>query len=354
MAINASKYNTLTIRGKTFSKNSLLTLCREKVCQKEIDSRDRAFYQFILEWLDEHEYIEVKTSGSTGRPKTIQVSKAAMLQSAFNTLKFFNLKPGHSALLCLPCDFIAGKMMVIRAFAGKLNLIPVPATGQPLKELNQSVDFAAMTPMQMHNEIISGVNKLNYLRTVILGGSPVSRELDQKLQDVPAEVWETYGMTETLSHIALRRINGSSAESYFTPLENVEVQTSANGCLSVYAPGITKSAIETNDLVDFGPGNKFRIKGRLDNIINSGGIKISPEEVEARISELFPHPFFISSQPHPSLGQEPVLITEQIPENEKALLQTIKKHLPPHHAPRKIIIMNPLPRTDTGKIKRKF
>jgi O-succinylbenzoic acid--CoA ligase len=347
-------HTTLTISGIPYTGTELLHLCHQNLQKGRQDNWERAFYDFIQEWLNDNPYVTVKTSGSTGKPRTIQVAKSAMLQSAFNTLEFFSLKPGMSPLLCLSCDFIAGKMMVVRALAGALNLIPVPVTGRPLSSVQGKVDFAALTPLQMSNELGQDPSKVHILKTVILGGSSVSEELTKQLQNHLFEAWETYGMTETLSHIALRRINGPDREKFFTPLPNIAINTDNRGCLTIEAPGITEQQVVTNDIAEVLPNGKFRIKGRIDNIINSGGIKISPEEIENQISEIVQQPFFISSLPHPQLGNELVLVIEKQPEDETQLLEEIKKAVPHYHAPRKILVRNPLPRTANGKIKRRL
>jgi O-succinylbenzoic acid--CoA ligase len=354
MHIDYKNHTTLTISGIPYTGSELLHLCRQKLQESNQGNWEPAFYGFISEWINNNPFVTVKTSGSTGKPKTIQVAKSAMLQSAFNTLEFFSLKPGMSALLCLSCEYIAGKMMVVRALAGNLNLIPVPVTGKPLSLVQEKVDFAALTPLQMSNEPGQHPSKVHLLRTVILGGSSVGEELTKQLQNHPFEAWETYGMTETLSHIALRRINGPNKQQYFTPLPHISVSQDKRGCLTVHAPEITEQEVVTNDIAEVLSNGKFRIKGRIDNIINSGGIKISPEEIENQISDIVQQPFYVSSLPHPQLGNELVLVVEKQPENEGQLLEEIKKAVPPYHAPRKILVRNPLPRTDNGKIKRRL
>lgn len=352
MQTDFKKYSSLTISGIPYTADRLLMLCNQKLKQRGLPSWEKSFFHFVSEWLNDAPFVLVKTSGSTGTPKTIKVAKSAMLQSAFNTLSFFKLKKDQTALLCLPCDYIAGKMMVVRAFAGNLNLLILPVSGTPLSNLQCPADFAALTPLQMSNELKANPEKMQLLRTVILGGSATGEELTRQLQHKPFEAWETYGMTETLSHIALRPINSPKKETYFSPLPNVTVHLDNRGCLTIDVPGISAEPIVTNDLAEITSNGKFRILGRIDNIINSGGIKISPEEIEAQIARLISFPFFISSIPHPQLGQELVLVMEKKPQNESHLLGEIRKIVPPHHAPRKIIVRNPLPRTENGKIKR--
>jgi O-succinylbenzoic acid--CoA ligase len=346
------QYTSLTLLGKKYNKAELLKLCETKLQSNETPAWENFLYAFLLEWLNDSPFVKVKTSGSTGTPKTLQVRKSAMLQSAFNTLDFFDLKENKTALLCLPCEFIAGKMMMVRALAGKMDLIPVPVTGTPLDPLKHPVDFAALTPLQMSNQLEKNSDKTHLLKTVILGGSSVSEELTALLQDQPFEAWETYGMTETLSHVALRLLNGSGKDEFFTPLPGVRIETDQRECLVIDVAGITNGPMITNDIVNLNNDGKFKISGRMDNIINSGGIKISPEKIESLISGIISTPFFIGALPHPQLGQQPVLVMENPPEDENELLNHIKKMVPQFHAPKKIIIRNPLPRTENGKIKR--
>ncbi|MGM0377019.1 MAG: AMP-binding protein, partial [Bacteroidota bacterium] len=313
---------------------------------------EKDLFRFIEEWLEPSEYIRIPTSGSTGTPKMMRVSKRAMLRSAFNTIAFFKLHPGHSALLCLSCKFIAGKMMVVRALAGGLHLITAPVSGHPLQNSGKPVDFAAMTPLQMSNELQQPNNFFPSI--VILGGSPVSRQLSKDLQDCPSRIWETYGMTETLSHVALRPVNGPDASGFFQPLKEVRLSLDERHCLVIEAEGITTRPVVTNDMAELHENGRFRIKGRIDNIINTGGIKVVPEEIEKTIAPYMPAPFFVSSVSHPVLGQELVIITEkEIPEEEK-FLEKLKKILPSYHAPRRILVKTPLPRTETGKIIRRL
>ena len=366
------KYRQLTIAGQTYSCDALLHLAEEKLTDENVPAWEKEIYRFISEWLSDEDTILVQTSGSTGSPKKIPVWKDAMLQSAFNTIDFFGLTPGMSVLLCLPAKFISGRMMIVRALAGGLDLVPVPVSGRPLQHLSGPVDFAAMTPLQMMNELSAETSRLHLLRTVILGGSAVSNELARKLKNRPFRVWETYGMTETLSHIALKPVNGNETSvdypgrvspinrnklsdfnnNFFMPLKNVHVFTDDRNCLVVDAAGITNQPVVTNDIAEIKENGTFRIKGRIDNIINTGGIKVSPEEIEQRLSGLIPEPFYISSRPHPSLGNEIVLVVPRKPDNIDALLQHLKTILPPYQAPKDVVVKQPFRMTESGKIKR--
>ncbi|MDK2842725.1 MAG: o-succinylbenzoate---CoA ligase [Anaerophaga sp.] len=378
------KYRQLTIAGQTYNPEALFHLSEEKLTDEHVPAWEKEIYRFILEWLSDEDTILVQTSGSTGTPKKMPVRKDAMLQSAFNTIDFFGLTPGMSALLCLPVNYIAGRMMIVRAFAGGLDLVPVPVTGRPLQHLAGPVDFASMIPLQMMNELSVEPSRLHLLRTVMLGGSAVSNELVRKLENQTFRAWETYGMTETLSHIALRPLNGNESSmtrlsqknmdktescefhqtnilnkfytdeknNFFTPLKNVRVFTDERNCLVVDAAGITNTPVVTNDIVEINKNGTFRIKGRIDNIINTGGVKVSPEEIEQRLSGLVPEPFYISSRPHPSLGNEVVLVVPRKPDNVDALLQRLRNVLPPYHAPKDVVEKQPFRMTESGKIRR--
>ncbi len=352
MQVDHSKYKSLTIKGKHYNAKALTQYCDEQLHCPGIAPWEQTLYRFILEWLNDSPVVMVQTSGSTGTPKSMKIAKSAMLHSAFNTLQFFNLQPEQSALLCLPCQYIAGKMMVVRAFAGGLNLIPAPVSGTPLTDLEQPVDFAALTPMQMSNQLQKDATKTSLLRTVILGGSTTNEELENMLRDQNFDAWETYGMTETLSHIALRSINGSDRKEYFTPLPGIKINIDKRNCLVIDAPGITDTPLISNDIAEIREDGKFRILGRIDNIINSGGIKIIPEKIEKKLTEIVSSPFFVTALPHPRLGQQLVLVLQELHGDENALMEKIRNILPRHQVPKKIILRNPLPRTENGKIKR--
>ncbi len=336
-------YQSITINGELYTKETL-----DQIPDYDKDSLKR----FLQEWMNDHPEITVHTSGSTGAPKSIPVAKNAMLASAHRTLRFFELKPGMTALLCLPTSFIAGKMMVVRALFGHLKLITSPPSGHPLQGLSTHIDLAAFTPMQLLNELKATHPKLHHLKNALIGGGKVDAQLDRMLQSQPFAAYETYGMTETLSHIALRRINGLGRQSAFVPLENVSIQTDTRGCLTLDAVGITDSTIITNDLAKIQQDGTFIILGRADHVINSGGIKISPEILEDKIRHLVTVPFIISAISHQILGQQVVLVTEGEPAQGDTLLSRIKVLLPKFQYPKHLYLIPHFPTTESGKIKR--
>lgn len=302
-------------------------------------------------------YILVKTSGSTGTPKEMLVEKSRMLASARITCDFLGLKPGDTALLCLSTDYIAGKMMVMRSIERGLRLISVPPSNRPLEGLTSAPDFAAMVPSQVYSSLDNPL--LREIKHLIIGGGAISAELESELRTFPNAVWSTYGMTETLSHIALRRLSGSEASEWYTPFEGVKLSQDADGCLIIDAPAVCCETLITNDITIFHPDDKekesprFRIIGRRDNIVCSGGIKIQIEEVERMLQPHITSPFAISSIPDPKFGEALVLVIEKPTSTiEQEYISICKQHLSPYHVPRHIIFTDKIPQTETGKIAR--
>ena len=266
---------------------------------------------FLDEWNNPKNTVEVQTSGSTGVPKCIRVEKQRMLNSARITCDFLGLKSGDTALLCMPLDYIAGKMVVVRSIERQLRLTTVEASGHPLKNITNSFDFAAMVPMQVYNslQVAEEREKLRTIKHLIIGGGPIDNDLQQQLSSFPNNVWSTYGMTETLSHIALRRLNGENASLWYTPFCTVSISLNTNGCLVIEAPLVHEGRLETHDRAEIRDG-KFRILGRLDNVINSGGIKIQAEEVEEKLRPHIKMPYLISKCRDEKFGEVVVLLTE--------------------------------------------
>lgn len=339
--INGVNYNSSTLKQDTGVDDLLYTW------QKDLHS-------FILHWFSQSDVITVKTSGSTGKPKSIMVSKLAMIESARRTIEFFGLKPGQSALLCLPVSYIAGKMMVVRAIVGHLNLISVAPSGFPLRDVKQMVDFAAFTPMQMMNELTQKDNsKLQLLRNVIIGGGAVNKHLNRLLINQSFDAYETYGMTETLSHVALRQINGDNPQKNFHLLPGVEIATDKRGCLVLNSSGITTGAITTNDLVEIQADGSFCLTGRYDNIINSGGVKIQPEKIEAVISSFYKDELYASCIPHYLLGEQLVIVVSKEVLKPEELFENIEEAFSHIEQPASLFLVDEFPKTLTGKINRK-
>ena len=307
---------------------------------------------FLDEWNNSKNTVEVQTSGSTGVPKCIQVEKQRMLNSARITCDFLRLKSGDTALLCMPLDYIAGKMVVVRSIERQLRLTTVEASGHPLKNITNSFDFAAMVPMQVYNslQVAEEREKLRTIKHLIIGGGPINDDLQQQLSRFPNNVWSTYGMTETLSHIALRRLNGKEASLWYTPFNSVAVSLNAKGCLMIDAPLLHEGLLETHDRAEIRDG-KFRIIGRLDNVINSGGIKIQAEEVEEILQPHLNIPYLISKCRDEKFGEVVVLLTEC---SDLSFVKEICCNvLPKFWQPKHYLYTSHIPLTGTGKPARK-
>ena len=297
------------------------------------------------------DFLLQKTSGSTGEPKTIQLNESAMIASASKTLNFFNLKEGDTALLCLPANYIAGKMMIVRALVGGLNLLEIEPKGIPdIPE--KTIHFAAMVPMQVQNLIDSGYDFAN-IKNLIIGGATVNFKLCQDIQKLPCTVYATYGMTETYSHIALQQLNGSKPDSCFRLLDGFAISTNEKGCLVIDAPEFSNEPIVTTDLVEIISPNEFRLLGRADNVINSGGIKILPEELEAIISKQLNTECLVVPVPDDKLGQKAILVLEKASHYKNIDLQAINLHFEKHKIPKAVYYIDVFPRNKSMKIDRK-
>ncbi|MDR0881214.1 MAG: AMP-binding protein, partial [Candidatus Adiutrix sp.] len=316
---------------------------------------------FLRDWFEEGDGLTVWTSGSTGPPRAAPVSKESMWRSAGLTCTFLDLRAGQSALLCLPLNYIAGKMMVVRALWAGLDLWPMTPASNPLAALSAAPDFAALTPMQVYESLADRrtAELLGRIGRVIIGGGAVDKGLAERLRPLPGAVYSSYGMTETLSHIALRRLSGPEAEDWYRPLPGIKLSLTARGTLVIEAPAVAETAVVTNDLAEIDPLGRFLILGRLDNIINTGGLKVRVEELEEILAPALPAPFAITSAPDERLGQMVVLVLEgREPERlagmaRSALERLIREHrLAPFQKPRRIVTVESLPRTETGKPAR--
>lgn len=315
--------------------------------------------EFIREWESDCPTVTVRTSGSTGVPKEMAVEKARMAASAEVTCDFLGLKEGDRALLCLPVDYIAGKMMVVRSKVRGLDLASVEPSGHPLADVSGDgrFDLCAMVPMQVYNSLQSPEEaaKLKNIKHLIIGGGAIDGSLAEKLRSFPNNVWSTYGMTETLSHIALRRLNGDDASEWYTPFDGVAVWTNADGCLVIDAPKVCAEVLKTNDIAetekdDSGRVVRFRIKGRKDNVICSGGVKIQIEEAERMLKDKLSLPFLITKKKDHILGEKVVLLTED--DNLEGVEEKCKSVMPKYWLPRLYIHVDAVPETETGKPAR--
>ena len=309
--------------------------------------------EFLQEWNAPGDRLLVHTSGSTGQPKPLWVEKRRMEASARITCQFLGLKTGDGALLCLPLDYIAGKMMVVRALTCGLQLVSVPPSSHPLSSLPPSpLSFAAMVPLQVWNSLRSPAERerLMAIGQLIIGGGAVDDALASELKGFPNAVWSTYGMTETLSHIALRRLSGPEATEWYTSFEGVHLSLTDEGCLVIDAPQVCAERLVTNDVAELRPDGCFRILGRRDNVVCSGGIKIQIEEVERLLKPHLAVPFCITKRKDPRLGEALVLLAETA--DLSSIRAICAQVLPRLWKPRHYISVPHIPLTATGKIAR--
>ena len=338
-------------------------------------------HSFLKEWFNKNSYVEVKTSGSTGAPKLIQLQKKNMVNSAKATGDFFELPDNTTALLCMSLNYIAGKMMLVRALTLGWQIDIVAPTSNPLENSKKEYDFSAMVPLQLHNSL----NEINRVKKIIVGGGVVSNELLAKIQSITTEVFATYGMTETSTHIAAKKLNNfknvienelkqsvefRNAElvnersrsvvsaSHYKTLPTISISIDKRGCLVIKAPKISNEIIITNDLIELISETEFKWLGRYDSIINSGGIKLIPEQIEEKLSEIIKEPFFLAGIPDAVLGEKLVLFVEfkslKVEKLKSLLFQKITElqTLSKYEIPKEIYCIENFFRTPTGKINR--
>lgn len=309
--------------------------------------------EFVSDWQSDSPTLLVHTSGSTGKPKPMLVEKRRMEASARITCGFLGLRAGDTALLCMPLDFIAGKMVVVRSLVWGLRLMAVEPSGHPLKGLTESPTFAAMVPMQVYNSLKVEEERrlLRDIKHLIIGGGAVNSDMAEELRGFPNAVWSTYGMTETLSHIALRRLSGAEASEWYEPFDGVGVTTSADGCLVIDAPAVCAQSLVTNDIAEIAPdGRRFRIRGRRDNVVCSGGLKLQIEEMEARLQPHLNVPYMISKRPDDKFGEAVVLLA--VTDDMESVCEVCRKHMPRYEQPRYFLAVSELPMTPSGKPAR--
>lgn len=339
------------LNGLDYSKSELKALAYDLV--KEGKPFEQKIGNFLSDWLNENATLEVKTSGSTGTPKNIFIRKQHMVNSALATGEYFDLKEGNTTLLCLPADYIAGKMMLVRAMVLGLALDYVEPSSSPLNSISKSYDFVAMVPLQLEQSL----QQIDLVDTLIVGGAAVSAQLKAQLQNKRVVVYETYGMTETITHVAVRNVMTSGVEaqtrSHFKALPNVTFSIDDRGCLVIVAPKVSDSPVITNDVVHLISKTAFILLGRFDNVINSGGVKLFPEQIEAKLAPFLSNRFFVTGMPDKKLGQKLVLIVEgEI--NASKLMQNFEEeaHLGPFEIPKNVYMLPKFLETETRKIRR--
>lgn len=344
MNFNFREYTQLTINGNTLEGFPIIDYCRKSKIENI-----RALGKFMQEWLCDSSTINVQTSGSTGIPKVIEVKKEQMLASADATARFFDFKEGQTALLCLPVNYIAGKMMIVRALLSNLNLICIQPDSNPLAHISRPIDFVPLTPMQL-----AKAENTTLIKKILLGGGPVTDEMENKFQQFSSEIFHGYGMTETLSHIALRRISDTGHAAIYQALPGVSFELDDRNCLVIHVPFLQQPVI-TNDIAELKDNRAFIWKGREDNVINSGGIKFFPEEIEKKLAAFITKKFFVFGLPDQSLGTQLCLLIEGEQPAEsyiKKLQENVSLHLQKYEQPKQLFFYKNFILTASGKLRR--
>lgn len=333
-------HNQFKLNGFHLNKEDL---CRVSYCLiKEGDEFEKSIGDFLLDWFDDKSYIDLQTSGTTGVPKIIRTNKQTMVNSALATGDFFELRPGDKALYCLPTKYIAGKMMLVRSFILGLDIDFVAPSSHPLTKNETKYDFVAMVPLQAENSL----EGLKDVKKLIVGGAKMSKSLEKRLLKGKTEVYETYGMTETITHIAAKKIG----EKAFSILPNIQISQNDKNCLVIDAPKISNELIVTNDLVELINDHQFVFLGRIDHVVNSGGIKLIPEQIEEKLAHGIHSRFFVGGIADAVLGEKLVLVIEG---EKQALAEHIYSLLDKYEKPKEVFYIDKFIETENGKIKRK-
>jgi O-succinylbenzoic acid--CoA ligase len=362
---------TLVLNGTSYSLQQLA----DGSASAHLSPYEQRVVQFIQQWRSGQEAFVVDTSGSTGTPKPIMITRAQMVASARLTGRALGLQPGDQALVCVSVEYIAGMMMLVRGLELGLPLTIIDPVSRPLAQVAPTtrLAFTAMVPLQLQETLHGASHELAMLdgmKAILIGGAAVSRTLETQLQGVKAPLYHTYGMTETVSHIALKRLNGPRRSDRFVPIDGVRLGRDERGCLTITSVLTRGETLYTNDLVELYADGTFRWLGRLDNVINSGGIKVQIEKVETAIEAWLAQyqaghyaerRFFVGALPDPRLGQTVVAVVEGdafgggptlSPEMATTLRQALQPALIPYEIPRQWHFVPELLTTPTGKIDR--
>lgn len=354
IAVRFFALNYYNLFNKKYNRAELIEFCGQGIITAP--AWEKSHLDFILQWLSDDEVVFVNTSGSTGAAKTIPLSKELMRSSARLTATFFRIEEGARALLVLPSAYIAGKMVIVRALVNGWDLHWIEPTANPLCDITEEFDIASFTSMQVAEIMNECPEKFALIKTALIGGGVTSDALEQKLKTSTNKLFATYGMTETITHVAVRPLNGEKAGNYFQALPGVRFSVDARDCLVVEAAHLGGNKIATNDIVQLTSPFTFRFLGRVDNVINSGGIKLFPEKIEEKIAQLLDRSFFLIRESDENLGDRMIMYIEGDVMDDSDFLRlrsAMKLLLNSHEMPRDIRFVNLFERTDTHKVKRK-
>ena len=350
---NPAYHHIVHWQGISYSPADFRLFIKEKL-KSNIEDWERDIYRFLRDWMDEKkEQFEVQTSGSTGEAKTIRINRRDMIKSANRTASFLSLQYGQSSLLCLPAKYIAGKMMIVRALAIGMQLYYEAPKLNVSQYIDRKYDFCAMIPLQIQYALDHQLQgSLDEIANIIIGGAALSTYQIEELQKQQSNIFATYGMTETITHIALRKINGPDKIDYFACLDGIRVEKNEEECLVIHTENL--GSFTSNDIADIISPKRFNILGRKDFIINSGGLKINPEQLEQRIVPLVPFPFMIGYKNDNILGQKLVILLETNDSSYSfnTLLDDIKQLVSSKYSPKEAHIIPKLFTTPNHKIDR--
>lgn len=347
MKVENQFHKEFKLQGESFTSSEEILVFSKKISQE--------VHTFFVQWFNASSFVKVKTSGSTGNPKVIQLQKTHMVNSAIATGEYFNLPENTTALLCMSSNYIAGKMMLVRALTLGWQLDVIEATSNPLENTSKLYDFSAMVPLQLNNSL----PYLHKVKKLLVGGGVVLKELLSKIQNIETQVFATYGMTETITHIAVKKLNNFNnvianemKQSHFKILPNIKISKDSRGCLVIDAPNVSSEKIITNDLVELISETEFKWLGRFDSIINSGGIKLIPEQIEEKLASIIKQRFFVTGISDEILGEKLILIIEGF-ENMDIEIQVKKiKTLSKFEIPKTTYFLKHFIETDTKKVNR--
>lgn len=342
----------------SISTEQLLKLANANMHQA-IDTWEKKIWQFIIQWYNQEDSISVYTSGSTGKPKQINHSKSFMLNSAGMTTQAIGLNDCKTSLLCLPADKISGMMMIVRSICNQMQMYCSEPSANPLKSIQDDtsvIDFAAFTPMQFHSitNNYQDFIRAEKIRKILLGGEGISPLLAGAIRQMNNEIYSTFGMTETISHIALRKLSGIHISSSYKTLPGISISTTGNNCLVIDAPQLGVKNLITNDIVHLLSDREFEWQGRTDHVINTGGIKLHPEQIEELLLPWLQTNFFIAGTESEMTGQQVILCLEKrtlsISETEE--IKTGLQQLNAYSRPREIWLIPSFAKTGNGKLNR--
>lgn len=332
-----------------FQKYTIDELIRQLQNETEEDEYLNSILEFLSLWKTKEQF-KIMSSGTTGVKKELLFSKKSLVRSAQITIDAFSLKEGDIVINALPLTFVAGKMMLVRAIVGKLRVLVLEPSANPIVKLENKITFSAFTPYQLQHIIEESAEKLNLINKIIIGGSKISDKLATLVQTTKAEVYETFGMSETLTHIAIRPVNGEGKSDYFSILPAFAISTNEDDCLLINAKHLGSTSIETSDIIRLEGKRKFQWIGRKDNVINSGGIKLFPEEIERKLSIVIDQPFMIAKAMDNDLGEKVVLVIES--KEDIKLADIDFSYLSKYEKPKELRLLHQLPRNKNGKLIR--